>query len=82
MSDKKFDRRNFFKIVGAAGVATGAGALLPKSVPLAKADKKGKGRPKHEVKPGDLDDYYGERALRGSLLPKGWRKVTRLDIVE
>jgi topoisomerase-4 subunit A len=26
----------------------------------------------------DLDDYYGERALRGSLLPKGWRKVTRL----
>jgi nitrous-oxide reductase len=59
MSDKKFDRRNFFKIVGAAGVATGAGALLPKSVPLAKADKKGKGRPKHEVKPGDLDDYYG-----------------------
>ena len=27
----------------------------------------------------DLDDYYGERALRGSLLPKGWRKVTRLS---
>jgi topoisomerase-4 subunit A len=26
----------------------------------------------------DLDDYYGERALRGSLLPKGWRKVIRL----
>jgi topoisomerase-4 subunit A len=26
----------------------------------------------------DLDDYYGERALRGSLLPKGWRKVERL----
>jgi topoisomerase IV subunit A len=27
----------------------------------------------------DLDDYYGERALRGSLLPKGWRKVERLS---
>ncbi|MDX1403914.1 MAG: DNA topoisomerase IV subunit A [Woeseiaceae bacterium] len=27
----------------------------------------------------DLDDYYGERALRGSLLPKGWRKVVRLE---
>jgi topoisomerase-4 subunit A len=26
----------------------------------------------------DLDDYYGERALRGSLLPRGWRKVLRL----
>ena len=26
----------------------------------------------------DSDDYYGERALRGSLLPKGWRKVERL----
>ncbi|MBT8101250.1 MAG: DNA topoisomerase IV subunit A [Gammaproteobacteria bacterium] len=26
----------------------------------------------------DSDHYYGERALRGSLLPKGWRKVERL----
>ncbi len=26
----------------------------------------------------DLDRYYGERALRGSLLPQGWRKVVRL----
>ena len=26
----------------------------------------------------DLDDYYGERALRGSMLPKGWRSVVRL----
>jgi len=24
------------------------------------------------------DDYYGERALRGRFLPKGWRKVDRL----
>jgi len=29
----------------------------------------------------DLDDYYGERALRGSMLPKGWRKVERLVAV-
>ena len=27
----------------------------------------------------DLDHYYGERALRGSMLPKGWRKVIRLS---
>ena len=26
----------------------------------------------------DLDHYYGERALRGSMLPRGWRKVVRL----
>ena len=26
----------------------------------------------------DSDRYYGERALRGSLLPKGWRNVVRL----
>jgi len=30
------------------------------------------------IKWNDLDDYYGDRALRGSLLPKGWRKVERL----
>ncbi len=31
------------------------------------------------IKWDDVDDYYGERALRGSLLPKGWRKVVRLS---
>ena len=31
------------------------------------------------VKWTDIDNYYGERALRGSLLPKGWRKVERLS---
>ncbi len=30
----------------------------------------------------DLDHYYGERALRGSMLPKGWRKVVRLAAEE
>ena len=30
------------------------------------------------IKWDDSDPYYGERALRGSLLPKGWRKVDRL----
>jgi topoisomerase-4 subunit A len=34
------------------------------------------------LKWNDLDDYYGERALRGSLLPKGWRKVERLTAEE
>ena len=30
------------------------------------------------IKWSDTDDYYGERALRGRFLPKGWRKVDRL----
>lgn len=30
----------------------------------------------------DLDDYYGERALRGRYLPKGWRNVVRLTGLE
>ncbi len=33
---------------------------------------------KMTIKWDDLDAYYGDRALRGSLLPKGWRKVERL----
>ena len=30
------------------------------------------------LKWNDLDDYYGDRALRGRMLPQGWRKVERL----
>jgi topoisomerase-4 subunit A len=30
--------------------------------------------------PGDLKDYVGKRGQRGALLPRGWRKVERLDV--
>jgi topoisomerase-4 subunit A len=30
--------------------------------------------------PGDLKDYAGKRGQRGALLPRGWRKVERLDV--
>ena len=30
------------------------------------------------LKWNDTDAYYGDRGLRGSLLPQGWRKVDRL----
>ena len=30
------------------------------------------------IKWNDIDPYYGERALRGSMLPRGWRNVDRL----
>jgi topoisomerase-4 subunit A len=31
------------------------------------------------IKWDDLDHYYGDRAMRGRFLPKGWRKVVRLS---
>ena len=31
------------------------------------------------LKPRDLEDYLGERARRGALLPRGWRKVDDLS---
>ena len=34
------------------------------------------------IKWNDSDPYYGERALRGGLLPRGWRNVDRLDGVD
>jgi topoisomerase-4 subunit A len=40
------------------------------------------GTRKMTIKWRDLDNYYGDRALRGSLLPQGWRKVERLAGVE
>jgi topoisomerase-4 subunit A len=40
------------------------------------------GTRKMTLKWNDLDDYYGDRALRGSLLPKGWRKVERLEGID
>lgn len=35
---------------------------------------------KMTLKFGELKDYRGERAQRGSVLPRGWRKVERLDV--
>ena len=30
------------------------------------------------IKWNDSDDYYADRGLRGSLLPRGWRNVDRI----
>jgi topoisomerase-4 subunit A len=32
------------------------------------------------LKYADLKEYRGERAQRGGVLPRGWRKVDRLDV--
>lgn len=34
------------------------------------------------IKPTDLDRYYGERGRRGLALPRGWRKVDRVNAVD
>jgi len=31
------------------------------------------------ISAGDLKDYRGERAQRGAVLPRGWRKIERAE---
>ncbi len=38
------------------------------------------GERKMTLRFSDLKDYRGERAQRGAVLPRGWRKVERLDV--
>jgi topoisomerase IV subunit A len=38
------------------------------------------GERKMTLKFAELKDYRGERAQRGAVLPRGWRKVERLDV--
>jgi topoisomerase-4 subunit A len=38
------------------------------------------GERKMTLKFAELKDYKGERAQRGAVLPRGWRKVDRLDV--
>jgi len=63
MSDKKsglnINRRTFLKIASAAGLATGAGVMMPNAVVPARGERGGKGHQSFEVPPGKLDDYYG-----------------------
>jgi len=58
-SGKKVNRRNFFKVAGAAGIAAGAGVVMSKGTLMAKPKKGGAGNQSNEVAPGQLDDYYG-----------------------
>ena len=38
------------------------------------------GQRRMTLKPADLERYFGNRGRRGSLLPRGWRKVERLSV--
>ena len=33
------------------------------------------------LKPADIDEYYGERGLRGKLLPRGFRQVSAMQLL-
>ena len=37
--------------------------------------------PVSTLKPADIDEYYGERGLRGKLLPRGFRQVSALHLI-
>jgi len=37
------------------------------------------GEERKELSWKDLADYRGQRAQRGAVLPRGWRKITRLE---
>ncbi|MDW2459168.1 DNA gyrase C-terminal beta-propeller domain-containing protein, partial [Vibrio sp. 1249-1] len=38
------------------------------------------GKRKLGLKPADLENFRGERGRRGSLLPRGLQRVTRIDV--
>ncbi len=60
MSGESFDRRDFMKLLGVAGVAAGAGYVVPKDmIGSGKAEARMGSKQDYEVHPGELDDYYG-----------------------
>jgi len=64
---RRFEKRDEF-MVSMAVVAPGQSLLL------------WSGERKMTLKFAELKDYRGERAQRGGVLPRGWRKVERLDV--
>jgi len=67
IDSKRFEKKEEF-LVGVAVVAPEQSLLLFS------------GERKMTLKFADLKEYRGERAQRGGVLPRGWRKVDRLDV--
>lgn len=67
LSSKKVESREEY-LVGVAVVAPGQNLLVYS------------GERKMTLKYADLGEYRGERAQRGAVLPRGWRKVERVAV--
>jgi len=67
IDSKRFDKRDEFMV--------GVAVVGPEQSLLVYA-----GERKMTLKFAELKDYKGERAQRGGVLPRGWRKVDRLSV--
>jgi topoisomerase-4 subunit A len=70
------------KLFGIPGRKAEAREELMSSVTVLRADQDllvWSGERRMTLKAAELGDYRGERAQRGALLPRGWRKVDRLE---
>jgi len=67
IDSKRFDTREEF-MVGITVVAPEQSLLI------------WSGERKMTLKYADLKEYRGERAQRGGVLPRGWRKVERVEV--
>ena len=70
------------KLFGIPGRKAEAREELMSSVTVLRADQDllvWSGERKMTLKAAELGDYRGERAQRGAVLPRGWRKVDRLE---
>jgi topoisomerase IV subunit A len=67
IDSKRFDKREEYLV--SVAVVSPEQSLLVYS-----------GERKMTLKFAELKDYRGERAQRGGVLPRGWRKVDRLDV--
>ena len=79
----ELSRGKGIKILGIPGKKYSAGEERMVAVALVAPDQPllvFSGQRRMSLKGDDLEHYLGKRGRRGSMLPRGWRKVERLDV--
>ena len=79
----ELSRGKGIKILGIPGKKYSAGEEQMVAVALVALDEQllvFSGQRRMSLGGDDLEHYLGTRGLRGSMLPRGWRKVERLDV--
>ena len=79
----ELSRGKGIKILGIPGKKYSAGEEQMVAVALVAPDEHllvYSGQRRMSLSGDDLEHYLGTRGLRGSMLPRGWRKVERLDV--